>query len=394
MTDHELFTLRIALVQAYLARAGHDGIILSRIDNFAMATGGRRNHVSSAAEVGAASLYVPRAGAPLVVCNNIETPRMRDEEIYLDWCDTHAHPWWDGSAAAEVQRLFNGTIVSDDGAVGANVNDELAELRALLTDAEMEKYRVLGRRAAEAMEAALAQLEAGMSERDAAVMLQAEAEGRGCFLPVCLIAADERIAKYRHPLPPAHRLTAANAPTPMRDYVMVVGGFVSEGLSASITRFKRFRELPGNIEQDFRRVCAVDAVFQEATQPGRTLGEVFRDGCKAYAGFGFAETEWHNHHQGGATGYAARTRKGAPGEPWPVLDMSLADSVRERFPGVTFGQAYAWNPSAPGVKSEDTFLLREDGTQEIITATPNLPAVDLEAVLGRATGVVKSDMAQ
>ena len=57
---------------------------------------------------------------------------------------------------------------------------------------------------------------------------------------------------------------------------------------------------------------------------------------------------------------------------------------------VEFGHAFAWNPSAVGVKSEDTFLLLPDGGKEIVTRTPGLPEVDLALVLGRPTDVVKS----
>jgi antitoxin VapB len=43
------------------------------------------------------------------------------------------------------------------------------------------------------------------------------------------------------------------------------------------------------------------------------------------------------------------------------------------------GQAYAWNPSIAGVKSEDTMLVGERGF-EVLTATGNWPQyqVDLE----------------
>lgn len=114
----------------------------------------------------------------------------------------------------------------------------------------------------------------------------------------------------------------------------------------------------------------------------------------AYATLGFSADEWHNHHQGGAAGYAARTCKAAPGEPFPVLDDGWAREVSSLTGArVEFGQAFAWNPTAPGVKSEDTFLLHPDGSREIITRTPGLPQVDLRAVLGRPTEAVKSDFA-
>lgn len=175
---------------------------------------------------------------------------------------------------------------------------------------------------------------------------------------------------------------------------MVVGCFMKEGLVASMTRFKRVGDIPGGIPDAFARICGVDARMQEATEPGKTLGDVFAVCQQAYADLGFPANEWHNHHQGGPTGYAGRTAKGTPGHTFPILDRRWERRVRDIVGGdVAFGHAFAWNPSAAGVKSEDTFLLLPDGTKEIVTSTPSFPAVPLERVLGRATSVVKSGIA-
>ena len=395
MNEVELFRVRIALVQAFLREHGYDGILLSRVDNFAMATGGKRNYVNFASDMGANSLFVTKDGDTYFVGNTIEEPRIMAEELRALGCESKNFLWFEGDDASAVKKAFSGTLVSDDGSLGANVNDGLAYLRALLAPEELDKYRKLGALAAESMTATLNTIEAGMTEADIAATLIAEGAKRRCMVPVALIAADDRIAQFRHPLPTTGPLTHGSLKEKaVHSYVMIVGCFFREGLVASITRFKQVGDVPANIHDAYRRVCGVDAIMQEASDPGKTLGDVF-DACRAaYKDLGFPENEWHNHHQGGTTGYSARTAKGAPGEPFPLVDTRCSKRVKE-ITGldVPFGHAFAWNPSGVGVKSEDTFILAADGKKEIVTVTPSLPAVDLGSVLGRPTAVVKSGFA-
>lgn len=386
MTPSELFNLRTNLVRTFLIENGYDAILLSRVDNFAMATGGRRNYVNLAGDGGASSLLVRREGNPVLVANEIEAPRMIEEELAGFDCDALIFPWFKSSAAQEVAKAYKGTTVSDDGQLGRNVHADLMPLRAMLSETELERYRTYGELAAFAMQSALDAIERGQTEAEIGAALVAAGTGCGFHVPVYLIAADERIAKHRHPLP-THTQKA-------KRYVMLVGGFQRDGLNVSMTRFKRFEELNADLLDAYERICCVDAAVQEATQPGRMLGEVFGDCQRAYAKFGFDANEWHKHHQGGATGYGARTCKGAPGETYRVLDDTWTKNLKTHL-GIdaAFGQAYAWNPSAPGVKSEDTFLVWPDGRREIITSTPELPALDLAPRLGHATEVFKSGMA-
>ena len=394
MSYVDLFRTRVALVQAFLVANKYDGVLLSRADNFAMATGGKRNWVWTAGDAGANALFVTKKGDAYYVGNTIEQGRAMDEELAGLECGVKNFLWFDDSAANVVKNEFPGKLVSDDGALGENVNGKLAALRALLTPAELEKYRVLGKLAAESMVATLENIEAGMSEADIAARLVAEGFKRRCQVPVFLVAADERITKYRHPIPTqAPLLDGPLKERAVRGYVMVVGCFLREGLVVSMTRFKRVGEIPLFVPDAYNRICAVDATMQETTQPGKTLGDVFAACQHAYKEFGFPENEWHNHHQGGATGYAGRTCKGGPGEKFPVLDDTWRKRVYDVSGiGTEFGAAFAWNPSAVGVKSEDTFILLPNGKKEIVSATPTLPQVDLAATMGRATDVVKSGM--
>jgi len=76
---------------------------------------------------------------------------------------------------------------------------------------------------------------------------------------------------------------------------------------------------------------------------------------------GFAD-EWKLHHQGGPCGYGPRDFVAVPGHPAQVL----------------CDQAFAWNPSITGTKSEDTILVGPD-RNEILSATGNWPTTHYEA---------------
>ncbi len=388
MSAASLFDTRTRLVQHLLRKRGWDGILINRADNFAMATGGKRNYVSTHCDAGACGIFVPAEGPPHYAGNAIEVTRIMDEELSSPSCYAAPFRWFDESAADWCRVRFTGQLVSDDGTLGPNVNGDLAPLRSMLLPEECEAYRDLGRLAAEAMEVTLASIEAGTSENDISARLIYEGQRRGCQVPVSLVAADERIARYRHPLP---TLPGTVHERKVKRYVMVVAGIIRGGLSVSLTRFKQVDTLDPAITDAYARICAVDACMQEATMPGRTLGDVFAACQEAYQRFGFVPGEWHNHHQGGSTGFAGRTCKATPGETFPCLDAAWADDFRKGAGlDVPVATAFAWNPSAPGVKSEDTFLMHEDGRKEIISSTPGLPVVNLETVLGRKTAVVKS----
>jgi antitoxin VapB len=137
--------------------------------------------------------------------------------------------------------------------------------------------------------------------------------------PVVLVAADERIASYRHPIP--------RGATIERRAMLVVCA-ESSGLYVSLTRFVELEEPDEEIRRR-QEACGeiLRRMREEVTRPGRTLADAFAD-CKTfYAEAGFPE-EWRLHHQGGMAGYAAREI------------VASEETVQEIYTG----QAFAWNP--------------------------------------------------
>ncbi len=194
-----------------------------------------------------------------------------------------------------------------------------------------------------------------MTEHEMAASLSAEVCKRGMVPAVVLVAADERIFGYRHPIPKEKVVWR---------YAMLVLVARKWGLHVSLTRFVHFGDIPEDLRAKQLAAAKVDAVFIDGTRPGALVAQIFEAALRAYDEVGFPE-EWHLHHQGGATGYEPRSYRAAPGVPYRVLA----------------NQAFAWNPSITGAKSEDTIIATAEGP-EVISATPRLPVVKV-TVSGR-----------
>ena len=81
-----------------------------------------------------------------------------------------------------------------------------------------------------------------------------------------------------------------------------------------------------------------------ATIHGLRASEVYAAALRAYAEKGYPE-EYRLHHQGGAIGYIGRDYR---------VTARTRDIIQEN-------QAFTWNPSITGAKSEDTMLATKAG---------------------------------
>jgi len=325
-----------------MEREGLGALLLRRPANFAWYTNGADNRVDHASSFGVADVLVIEAGE-YVFTNNIEAPRMREEQT-PDF-EVVENPWHADEASALRALIGDASLGADFPLAGASdVSQEVARLRYVLDPDAVERYREVGADTARAIDEAANSLRAGIDEREAAANLAEACRRRGLFSPVLLAAADERIARYRHPIP-------QNGSVERR--AMLVVSAERGGLYANVTRIIDLEEPERELERR-QKACQTILVRlrEEATRPGRTLAEAFQDCQRFYDEAGFRD-EWMLHHQGGITGYASRE----------IIATPLADQE------IQVGQAFAWNPSITGAKAEETFILTESGP-EVISPVP------------------------
>ena len=318
---------------AFCKRGGYDGVWLRRRTNIAWLTDGADVHVDGSSSTCVASLlWTPRK--KIVLTTNIEAQRLADEEFGEEW-EIRSSPWWRNAAPPKGQYA---TDFPDDPFV---------DLRASLTPMELLRMRQLGLTTAAHLEVLLKNrtlVPRGSSERQIAGNAQDFFRREGITLPVLLVAADDRIEKYRHPIPTSKKTERT---------VLVAVCARQYGLTVAITRLVTFgKQLPHGLRRKHDAVCRVDAALHAATAPGQRWCDILAVGQQVYRETGFPD-EWKHHHQGGPMGYEGRDFKATPTETRKVVE----------------DQAIGWNPSIAGTKSEDTIL----SSGEVLTAMGDWP---------------------
>ncbi|MBA2487762.1 MAG: M24 family metallopeptidase [Chloroflexi bacterium] len=326
---------RLVAVRKLVRAAGGRAVLLDRRRDIAWLTVGAQHHVVLASEAAVAPLLVTADSCYALAPVN-EAARIADEELAGLPVEVVSLPWHEPTAvASEATRLGDGAVLSAD-----ELGQHLLAVRSRLAPPEHDRMRWLARQLDARMSATLQTLEANMTEDDVAAAMAAELARSGVRVPVLLVAADERIERYRHPLPQGR---------PVKRRLMLVAVAERWGLHVAATRFRELEPPAPDLQARIGACAEILAAMRAATRPGRTMGEVMAAAIAAYGRSGFPD-EWRLHHQGGSIGYAGRERIATPDDATTIqVDM-----------------AFAWNPSIRGAKAEATDLLRDDGLETLI----------------------------
>ncbi|WP_041808648.1 M24 family metallopeptidase [Evansella cellulosilytica] len=337
----------------WLEKEGYDGILLRKRQNFSWITGGKVNHIENTTEYGVADLLIiPRINKKYCFTSKMESRRIMEEELNDFDFELVECEWYESIIPLIRKHIEGKMIVGDSTFLGLeDVSSELAYLRSQLSETEITNYKWLCQKAAGALENVCHEIKRGMTEHEIAALLAQKVMEDGINPQVILVATDERIFNYRHPIPTAKKL---------ENYAMIVICAEKFGLVANCTRFVHFGELPETLRENTQKLAKIDITMNMATKPGVRINEVFEKGLQAYAEVGFPE-DWRFLHQGGLTGFAPRE----------FLASRETDHI------IVKNQAFAWNPAIRGIKSEDTIFVDEEGNQ-FLTHTGNWVYIEVE----------------
>lgn len=363
---NEEVTRKLEFIRQTLSETEAGGVRLRGTDWFAWATAGASHTVLLTAETGVAEVLVTGQDA-WILTDEIEAQRLKDEELPSNF-KLHINPWADAAARENfVRDATAGGVVVSDVCDRSTVQEQpippsLVAYKRVLMPTELERYRQVGQKASAAMTEVLQAAQPTWTEYQLAGAGAEALWARGLHPAVTLVAGERRLPLYRH---------ATATEEQLGRQAMLVFCARGYGLFANLTRFVCFGELSQDEAQLHRHVREIEAQVLSASKPGTPLNAIYHALAKAYEQHGFPDAI-RQHHQGGTTGYLAREVIATP---------SATETLTEN-------KAIALNPSLPGAKVEDTFVIHKDGKLENLTFDSNFPNVEVEGRL-RAVPLTK-----
>ena len=340
-------------VRGLMRTLGLDAVLLKRQCNFSWLTGGHLNLVGIATEMGAAPLLLTPE-KEYVICNNIEAPRIEKEEGILEQgYELRTYKWFEEREKELIEELTKGGRVGCDASYpGAeDIAGHISSLRYSLTSWEVERYKEVGLFASRAVETTAQTIEPGDKECEVIGRLAERLWANRVDFVTTFCAADDRIANFRHPIATEKKI---------ENRVMLGVNARKWGLIVTLTRFVQFGKVPAGLMKQYKDNVYVECVLMANTIPGKPVVEALKKGIEAYEERGYPD-EYQFHHQGGATGYLGRDYR---------VNFRTPDIVQEN-------QAFCWNPSIAGTKSEDTMLATSKGPV-LLSMPVQFPVLEME----------------
>jgi Xaa-Pro aminopeptidase len=233
--------------------------------------------------------------------NRTEVSRVAEDELsWLHGLTALPFRWDEWNLKASVKNYLDSEgmkrVCDDTGTFGRNVGTILEDMYYPLTDQEINDIRELAKDTASIVEATAKKFDPEETEVQVAGELTGQLVSRGIWPEFIMVAADERITRFRHCIP---------REIPIRRMAFLSATVHRSGLYMSLTRVVSL----GTVRPEWRRLqdaCnRIDANAILLSKAGTSVGEIFRAMKRSYAEEGYPD-EWTIHHQGGPAGFYGR----------------------------------------------------------------------------------------
>ena len=358
--DHEKVLSDVKMkeerVHAFLEQEGLGALVIGRQDHFAWLTAGGDNRVITTSEMGFGYLVITR-DQKWLVSHSMDGQRFIDEQVPGQGYELVTSYWHQASPEQKVATLTRGMAIGSDFALpGAQIyGSELVDLHYPLTDLDIERCRWIGLTTNRILTEAAHALQPGVTEQEVAARLLYEYALEGMTIDVLIVGFDERITRYRHPMPTEN---------PLQRYALLHPAARRWGLHANVTRLVHFGDPPSLTKRAIDGVATIGGHVASMLAPGVLFSDILTEQIRLFRQVGYSG-EWMHHFQGGITGY------------------TLADATRCTDPeaSIVERQAFDYFITISGAKFEELTLLTEGGP-EFASLGPDWPTRTIQTPNG------------
>ncbi|MCS7233805.1 MAG: M24 family metallopeptidase [Synergistetes bacterium] len=364
MGRKEEVKVKLERVRRFLRENNLSAMLIKKQPNFSWITAGGVNFVGMTTETGVTSVLVTEKEA-FVIANRIESKRMREEEVGEIGFEVLEYEWYEDKEMEIVKKITGNRNIGCDIPLSETqfVEGTFKKLRYELTEEEIERYKYLGEKLSKIVEEVLMyEVKPGQTEIEVAGEISAKLWKEGIEPTAFMISSDDRVRNYRHPISKNKRI---------EKLLMASVNARYKGLYTTITRMAYFGEPPAALKKQYQDNVEIECIMIAKTRIGEEMRVPVLSAIEEYEKRGYKD-EWKLHHQGGAMGYYPREIRVTP---------STAEKILKN-------QAFCWNPSISGTKSEDGFIVTEKGPI-MITKPVIFPKLSIEV---EGITLIKPDM--
>ena len=271
-----------------------------------------------------------------LVCSNIDTQRLFDEE--LDALGFQLKEWqWLSGRAVLIGELVSGKRVATDRPFPnmPQLTDRLRpELRAL-SAFDHSRYLALGKLTAHALEATGRTMTPGDSEEEVAGQIAHRLFHRGAEVIGVSVTADGRGKAFRR---------SGFTPAPVTTSCVTQVTALKDGLYCTAARTVCFGKPADEFRAEYDAASRASGIYRASSQPGGTVVDAAEDARRVLA-VGPFEHEWRQSQAGYGSGWfpAEELRRAGQDDPFVA------------------GQAVVWQARVGATAVVDTVIVGDDG---------------------------------
>lgn len=239
----------------------------------------------------------------------------------------------------------------------SDVSQFVDQMRVVKTKEEIEKMRIAGKLADEALQIGFDALKEGISEQEVVAIIEMEMKKKGVSemsFSTLVLFGDHAASPHGNP---GERQLRQN------ELVLFDLGVIYEGYASDVTRTVAFGEVKSEHEKIYQVVLEANQTAQAAVKPGMRAGELDQIARKIIEGAGYGP--YFNHRLGHGIGKTAHEFPSIHGSNETILEPGMCFSIE---PGIYIA-------GEVGVRVEDCVYVTENGCKPFTTTNKELVTI-------------------